>query len=134
MKKYTTPAIFALLLFLVVTSCTKTTSLPAANPTRKIKYELYTNIDFSGNNDVIKFSLLIRSHTKILLDSQLAPMKIMEIPNAANKIIIEKTVPDNDTSALSVGFLYAIEGVGNSWHLDTCKAGEIFKVVEFAFQ
>ena len=76
----------------------------------------------------------MRTQTKILLDSELAPMRIKDIPNAANKIIITKTVPDNESSDLSVGFLYSIEGVGNSWHLDTCKAGETFKVVDFAFQ
>lgn len=95
---------------------------------------LYTNNDFSGNNDIIVFSLFMRNHAGILFDSALAPMKIMEIPHAKNKIIIEKRVPDNDTSELSVGFLYSIEGVGNSWHLDTCKAGETLKVIEFAFQ
>ncbi len=76
----------------------------------------------------------MRTKTKILLDSELAPMKIREIPNAANKIIITKTVPDDESSDLSVGFLYSIDGVGNSWHLDTCKTGETFKIVDFAFQ
>jgi len=76
----------------------------------------------------------MRNHTKVLMDSELATMKIKEIPNADNKIIIEKTVPDNDNSDISVGFHYSIEGVGTSQHLDSIRAGETFKVVDFAFQ
>ena len=75
----------------------------------------------------------MRNRTKVPMDSALSPMKIKEIPNANAKIIIEKIVPNNDTSNLSVGFRYSFEGVGNSWHLDTCKSGETFKVVDYAF-
>ena len=122
------------MMFLLGTSCDKSTvSSPVSTP-RKIQYELFTNSDFSGNETYITFSLFMRTQTKILLDSQLAPMKIKEIPNAANKIIITKTVPDNESSDLSIGFLYTINGIGNSWYLDTCKAGETFKVVNFAFR
>src|SRR5882724_4157734 len=130
MKIYLNPKILFLAVLILGTSCTKSGSSSPAS-TRTVKYVLYTNNDFSGNNDNIVFSLFMRNHTGILFDSALASMKIMEIPHSTNKIIIEKTVPDNDTSELSVGFLYSIEGVGNSWHLDTCKAGETLKVIEF---
>jgi hypothetical protein len=127
-------SVVTILLLVLTTSCNKSSaSLPVISP-RKIQYELYTNSDFSDNNTNIRFSLFIRTKTKVLLDSDLAPMKIKDIPDASNKIIIIKTVPNNDTSELSVGFLYSIEGIGNSWHLDTIRAGEIFKLVDYAFQ
>jgi hypothetical protein len=134
MKIFTITPVLAFLIFLSGTSCKKDPLPSAQAPIRIIKYQLYTNIDFSGNNDTIKFSLFMRNRTRTLFDSALAPMKISEIPNATNKIIFEKIVPDNDGSELSVGFLYSIEGVGNSWYLDTVKAGETFKVIDYAFQ
>jgi hypothetical protein len=134
MKIHPSLTIFVLLAFLCGTSCNKTKLYPVSENSRTIKYVLYTNKDFTDNNNNIKFSLFMRNHTKVLLDTELATMKIKEIPNADNKIIIEKAVPDNDNSDVSVGFHYSIEGVGNSQHLDIIKAGETFKVVDFAFQ
>lgn len=121
-------------LLLLATSCNKSAVPLHVLSSRKIQYVLYTDKDFSDNNTNIIFSLIMMTKTKVLLDSDLAPMKIKDIPNSSNKIIIIKNVPNNDTSELSVGFLYSIEGIGNSWHLDTCKAGETFKIVDFAFQ
>ena len=76
----------------------------------------------------------MRNNNKTLLDSALSPMKIKDIPNMANKIEIEKLVPNNDPSDLTVGFVYTIQGVGYSWFLDTCSRGETFKVLEYPFQ
>jgi hypothetical protein len=134
MKIQPSLTIFILFAILCGTACNKTRLYPVSDNSRTIKYVLYTNKDFSDNSNNIKFSLFMRSHTKVLLDTELATMKIKEIPNADNKIIIEKTVPGNDNSDISVGFHYSIEGVGNSQHLDSIRAGETFKVVDFAFQ
>lgn len=115
-------------------SCRKNTLPSDPVITRKIQYVLYTNKDFSDNNRIITFSLTMRKGMKLFLDSSLAPMRIAEIPNAANKIIIEKNVPANVNSDLLVGFIYSIENVGYSWCLDTLKAGEISKTIDFAFE
>jgi len=101
---------------------------------RKIQYVLYTNEDFSNDNGIIHFTLLMKDNGRVLWDSLLAPMQIKDIPNSSHKIIVEKTVPDNNNSDLVVGFLYEIENVGYSWSLDTCRSNETFKIVEFPFQ
>ena len=134
MKNFATAAVLMLLVLFTDESCSKTNSTPSYGSPRKIKYVLYTNTDFSGNSDTIKFSLVMRTQNKELFDSALAPMLIKDIPHADHKIVIEKNVPGNDSSDLSVGFLYTIVGVGNSWYLDTCKAGNAFKVVEYDFR
>ena len=61
-------------------------------------------------------------------------MKIKDIPTPGNKLTIEKTFTGGNNADLSVAFLYAIENVGNSWHLDTIKAGNNLKTVEYDFQ
>jgi hypothetical protein len=103
-------------------------------PTRTVQYVLYTNEDFSNDNGIIHFTLLMKDHDRVLWDSLLAPMQIKDIPDPSHKIIVDKIVPDNNTSDLVVGFLYEIENVGYSWSLDTCRANESFKVVEYPFQ
>lgn len=123
---------FATLAFLCITySCKKDTVPPV---TRTIQYILYTDKDFSSDDALVTFTLYMKNRTNIIFDSSLAPMKLKDIPNAANKIVFEKTVPHNDTALLTVGFLYSIEGVGNSWYLDTCASGETFKTVNYNFQ
>jgi PBP1b-binding outer membrane lipoprotein LpoB len=125
----------AILLILIATSCTKKESLPpVVNAPRTITFVLYTEKDFSSNDANIRFSVFIKNHTNVLFDSTLPTMKIKEIPTAAHKLIIEKKVPNDDGSDLSVGFLYSIENVGSSWHIDTCASGASSKVVEFAFE
>ncbi|HTH57925.1 MAG TPA: hypothetical protein VL728_17880 [Cyclobacteriaceae bacterium] len=119
-------AIFALTL-----SCQKEAVTPAI---RKVQFVLYTNEDFSSSDGNITFSIVIKSGSKILLDSGLATMKLKEIPNQTNQIVIEKRVPGNDQSKLLVGFRYALENVGNSWYYDSCSAGQTFKKVEYAFR
>jgi len=101
---------------------------------RKIRFQLYTSQDFSGNTSVISFSLFIRNANRILLDSALAPMQIKDIPDAAHKLVIEKTVTGNDNSDLAAGFRYEIQNVGNSSYIDTSKAGNTFKIIDYAFQ
>ena len=41
---------------------------------RKIRFQLYTDKDFSNENSVIKFSIFIRDAHTTLFDSSLAPM------------------------------------------------------------
>jgi hypothetical protein len=101
---------------------------------RKIRFQLYTNQDFSGNTSVINFSLFIRNVNRTIFDSSLASMQIKDIPDAAHKLVIEKSVPGNDNSDLAAGFRYDIHDVGNSSYVDTSKAGNTFKIIDFAFQ
>src|SRR5215472_12508926 len=123
----------ALLIVLTITSCKKYTSgTPYPIFNRKIRFQLYTDQNFSSNTSVIKFSLFIRGTNGILLDSALAPMEIKDIPNAANKLVFEKAVAGN--SDLAAGFRYEIDNVGTSWYIDSCKAGTYYKVVDFNFR
>ena len=123
----------ALLIVLTITSCKKYTSgTPYPIFNRKIRFQLYTDQNFSSNTSVIKFSLFIRGTNGILLDSALAPMEIKDIPNAANKLVFEKAVAGN--SDLAAGFRYEIDNVGTSWYIDSCKAGTNYKVVDFNFR
>ena len=117
-----------------ITSCKKEKPQPAPVATRTIKFILYTNQDFSNDNHNISFALHITnaSHS-IAFDSTVFAMKVKDIPNKQNQLVFEKKVP-SDGSILTAGFLYTIENVGNSWHLDTCAANEKFKVIEYPFQ
>ena len=132
MKKLSICGLVLILIF-TITSCKKYTSgtpWPVLN--RKIRFQLYTDQDFSGNTSIIKFSLFIKDTNGTLLDSALAPMEIKDIPNAANKLVFEKAVAG--TSDLAAGFRYEIVNVGSSWYVDTCKAGTNYKVVDFDFR
>ena len=102
---------------------------------RKIRFTLFTKKDFTHHDGSIIFTVGIRNmKSETIWDSVLAPMKLTDIPRLANKIIIEKAVPGNDCSALRVGFIYAIENVGISWHWESISAGQVFKEVEFDFK
>jgi hypothetical protein len=61
-------------------------------------------------------------------------MKIKDIPDSTAKLVFDKKVPNDDGSDLAAGFRYDIDGVGNSSYLDTCSAGEMFKVINFSFK
>jgi len=103
--------------------------------TRKVQFTLFTDKDFSANNNTITFKVSIQnSASQTLWDSTFAPMQIKDIPKAVNKLVVEKAVPNNDPSLLKVGFYYTIDNVGSSWHIDLFNAGEIFKQVEYDFQ
>lgn len=137
MKFLSITSIVCVVIILIGTSCKKQIVDPAAGNQlhRKVQFVLYTDKDFSNNNGIISFKLSIQnSASQVLWDSALAPMKIKDIPNLANKLVIERAVPNNDTSQLKVGFQYAIENVGNSWYYDSFKAGEAFKTVDYNFQ
>lgn len=102
---------------------------------RKVRFSLYTESDFSNNNENITFTLSIRKSTgQVIWDSVLPPMKIKDIPNRNNKLIVEKIVPVNDCSFLKVGFIYAIENVGISWFWERSNPGQTLKEVDFNFR
>jgi hypothetical protein len=61
-------------------------------------------------------------------------MQLKDIPDVAHKLVIEKTAPGNDDSDLAAGFHYEIQNVGHSGYIDTSKAGNNFKVIDYAFQ
>lgn len=105
-----------------------------ATPPRKVKFVLYTDQDFAGEENNITFSLLIKTKTHHLLDSALSTIKIKDIPHIENKWEFEKQVMNDDGSQLDVGFVYSIENVGYSWHLDSLKPGEAYKEVTYIFR
>jgi hypothetical protein len=125
--------ILPVLLFIVV-SCKKDQQAAKTNPPREVRYELFTNEDFSTDQKNILFSVFMRSGQKTIFDSTLATMKIKDIPDSNHRIIIEKLAPDNDTATLVVGFDYQIENVGNSWFQDTFSAGNTFKLLRYPFR
>ena len=141
MKKFTR-ILAAIAVVFVVASCKKdyssgNTVYPSGNTVypaaeRKIRFQLYTNQDFSGNTSVINFSVFIRNVNRTLFDSAIGSMRIEDIPDASHKLVIEKTV--NDNADLAAGFNYEIQDVGISWHIDTSKAGNPFKIIDYAFQ
>ena len=124
---------FLILLF-IAASCKKDQADARTNLSRKVRYDLYTNEDFSDDQKNIFFSVFIRNGQKTIFDSPLATMKIKDIPDSNHRIIIEKFVPDNGTSTLVVGFNYQIETVGSSWFLDTFPATDTFKLLRYSFR
>lgn len=125
------------LLIVIGESCKKTypsTDGEGPGNQRKIRFQLYTDKDLSNETSVIKFSIFIRNAHTTLFDSSLASMQIKDIPDAAHKLVIEKTLPGNDNSDLAAGFNYTIQNVGNSWYIDTSKAGNALKVIDYSFR
>ncbi|HXD78107.1 MAG TPA: hypothetical protein VN616_09895 [Puia sp.] len=102
-------------------------------PARKVRYELFTNRDFSGNQDTIRFDLVMARAEALIFDSALAPMRIEDIPDSLHRIIMEKLVPDGIPDSLAVGFNYAIDDVGFSGFKDIFPAGDTLKIVRFSF-
>jgi len=135
MKRYMLIAVALLSLLLSFSSCDKNGEQPGNNKVeRKIKYVLYTNEDFSDDEHNITFSVFARDQERTLLDSAISTMKVKEIPSASNKIVVEKTLVTDASSNLVVGFTYKIEGVGESWYLDSIPAGQNTKTIEYAFK
>jgi len=137
MKKILLRILAVLTLVLILGSCKKTypsgvITYPSAE--RKIRFQLYTNQDFSADTHVINFSLFIRNANATIFDSSLVSMQIKDIPDEAHKLVIEKAVPGNDNSDLAAGFRYEIHDVGISWHTDTSKAGNLLKIIDYNFQ
>src|SRR3954447_24142582 len=120
MNSYMLMTVALLSLVLSFSSCNKDGDKPNNNKVeRKIKYVLYTNEDFSDDEHNITFSVFARDNNRTLLDSAISTMKVKEVPSAANKIVIEKTLTTEASTALLAGFVYEIDGVGVSWHLDS---------------
>jgi len=120
---------------MLMASCKKSTTTTDPAAPRKIKFILYTNKDFSGDNGNIQFRLSIqKSSNQTLWDSVLPPMRIKDIPDLAHKLVVEKAVPDNYDAAIKAGFYYTIENVGYSWHYDISNEGEKYKEIPFNFQ
>lgn len=137
MKKYLTITCLAWML-LMAGSCRKDDGdqygqAMGAPPVRKVRYELYTNQDFSKNQENIHFGLFMRTHDGSIFDSALAAMKISDIPDSLHRIIIEKLVPNCNPDTLIVGFNYVIDDVGVSSHQELFPAGDTLKVVRFSF-
>ena len=124
----------AMIVVVITPGCRKYASAPVVLADRKIRFQLYTNKDFSDDSSVIAFAIFIKDKNGILLDSALAPMQIREIPNSAHKLVIEKTVAENNNWDLAAGFRYEIQNVGFSGYIDTSKAGNQLKVIDYAFQ
>lgn len=126
-----------LVLLILLESCTKThPATDRVDPAleRTIRFQLYTNEDFSGDASVITFSIFIRNAHTTLLDSFFAAMEIKDIPGPDHKLVIEKTVSGSGNADLAAGFHYEIQNVGHSGYIDTSKAGNAFKVIDYAFQ
>jgi hypothetical protein len=134
MKKYILITIALLSLVLTLSSCNKDGEQPNNKVEHKIQYVLYTNEDFSNDEHNITFSVFARDNDNTLLDSAISTMKVKDIPSAANKIVVEKTLITNASTDLVAGFVYQIEGVGVSWHLDSIAAGQNNKIIEYAFK
>ncbi len=137
-KNITTLSLLAIII-LTAGSCRKQNEvekLPVAEPVtpRQVRLSLFTNKDFSNDPGTVQFTATIRNASRTLWDSIMPPMKIKDIPAFANKLVIEKTVPGNDSSQLSVGFIYYIQNVGVSWYLESFDAGKMFKAVDYHFQ
>jgi hypothetical protein len=122
-------------LCVVIAACKKNHPNPVkTTPVRKVRYELFTYLDFSGAKANITFTLHMGDHLHPIFDSVLPTMRVEQIPDSLHRIIIERTVPGNDTLPLSVGFLYTIENVGSSWFLDSFPAHDTLKVIRYPFQ
>ncbi|HEY9001900.1 MAG TPA: hypothetical protein VIM89_11150 [Mucilaginibacter sp.] len=136
MKRFAgTLLVLAAISFII--SCKKEKSQPAAASSKTIKFVLYTNEDFSTDEDTIRFALTIRNNagtikSRSIFDTTLMLMKIKDIPGPSNKLVFSKTVPDDGT-LLEAGFIYYTRfGVGSKF--DTVSTNEKLKVFEYPFQ
>lgn len=131
-------SVLSILIVLIATSCEKQTAYFTSNSQsvpRKVQFVLYTDKDFRGNQDSISFKISIQNTAnQVLWDSTLAPMQIKQIPDAAHKIVVEKTIPATEKTVLKAGFFYAIQNVGYSWYYDSVKVGEALKIIDYNFQ
>ena len=137
MKRFTPALLFLTAAFLII-SCKKEKPQPVPSPsTKTIKFVLYTNEDFSTDEDTIRFALTIRNNAgtvkaRSIFDTTLMLMKIKDIPGQGNKLVISKTVPDDGT-ILEAGFIYYTRfGVGSRF--DTVSTNEKLKVFEYPFR
>jgi len=134
MKKNLIQLFIAGMILVNITSCSKQSRPVSPTQNRTIKFHLYTSQNFSDNDSTINFSLFIKKTGETVFDSSLSAMQIKDIPDAAHKLVIIKTIQDNTDSELAAGFRYQIQNVGNSWHTDTLSSGVTFKIIDFDFQ
>src|SRR5882672_1901736 len=122
--------VYSAILMFSITSCKKYTNgaINAHDFPGVIRFNLFTTKNFSNNMGSIAFSVFIEDSTKTLWNSTLPLMRIKDIPDSANAIVIEKVVPKHNNSLLKVGFRYYIENVGHSWYIDSSNAGQILKI------
>ena len=110
---------------------------PVDSSSKTVRFILYTNEDLSNDDDTVSFVVTIRNNagtinSRTIFDSTLATRRFKDIPGPSNKLVFEKTVPDNG-SVLEVGFIYTDRfGVGS--HFDTVGIKEKLKVFEYPFQ
>jgi hypothetical protein len=135
-----------LLTLYTLASCKKNVTGESPVPAdggRTIRFILYTDQDFSTDNSVIHFSIFIKKgsvyvidtgRSNLLFDSAFTPIRIKDIPDYAHKIVVEKKVVGYDNADLTAGFVYEIENVGSSWHVDTSSAGNRLKVIDYNFR
>ncbi|HWC53349.1 MAG TPA: hypothetical protein VG676_07185 [Chitinophagaceae bacterium] len=136
----------SLTLCIAIASCKKDgiSGYPAPSDNgRTIRFQLYTDQDFSNDNHIINFSVFIKkgsvyvfdtTASNILYDSTFAPIQIRDIPDPGHKIVIEKKIVGYDGDDLTAGFVYEIVNVGYSWHIDTSRAGNPLKVIDYNFR
>lgn len=136
MKQFSTNFLFCLVLLFGFLSCKKDTKIPTPPPApRKVRYILYVKNPFPDDDKLITFDAIMKNEGKVLFDTTLAPMKISAMPEKEHAIVFEKSVPaGNENADLVVGFTYYIQDVGYSWSLDTAKAGNPLKIMEYPFQ
>jgi len=127
---------YSAILILSIVSCKKYTNgaVNVQDFPGIIRFNLFTTKDFSKDPRSISFSVFIADSTKTLWDSTLPPMRIKDIPDSANALVIEKVVPKHTNSLLKVSFRYNIDNVGHSGYVDSSNAGQNLKVVNFNFQ
>src|ERR1700755_3569563 len=98
MKYVYLPALMLGIIACLGSSCKKDKSTPAPSPisssTRKIKFILYTNKDFSNDDHNIAFQLHIANNDRTFgFDSVVANFKVKDIPHKPNQLTFERTAP-----------------------------------------
>jgi hypothetical protein len=116
---------------LLTTSCKKDEVAPVGP--RTIRFELYTDQDYSLETNSIVFKPNITDGNKVLWDSVFSAVQIKDIPSPAHKIVFEKVILNN-SSDLKAGFEYTIENVGVSWYYVKATPAESIKTVSFNFR
>jgi len=135
MKHVLPAALLILAVISATTSCKKERPQQpvAQSSSRTLRFILYTNEDFSGDEHNISFALHIDNGKTAPFDSTVFSTKVKNIPDKAHQLVFERKIP-NDGLPVTAGFVYTIQNVGISWHLDTCAANEKLKVIEYPFQ
>ncbi|MBS1490003.1 MAG: hypothetical protein JSS93_05715 [Bacteroidetes bacterium] len=132
MKKYFTPVVFLFFVTCFVLSSCTNNNLQHPVSLRQIKFELFTDQDFSNETGNIIIEPSISAGNVVLWDSAFAPMAIKDIPKIDRMITFEKMVRTN--ANLKVGFKYTIENVGMSWQYEQMLSTEKTKTVSFNFK